>query len=162
MQRVRLEALRLRNLPGDSVFDVFGDLGTGVVDTERPLTPRPIALFPEFTPRQGHLRDGWLSDRHLDGVDPDGHVEADHLKSEHFQPAAGRFFDTPGYVFGRFLHEVNVTDGAGNTSVAESFAVTVNAAPTRPECVQRTGYDAEQDVVTFAFAPSRFAPIRGA
>ncbi len=161
MQRIRFEMLRLRAYTGDSAFEVFGDLGTGSVDVAHPLTPRAVAIFPEFVLRLGHLLDGHVVGRHLDGVDWDGHLEGSHLRDEHLFPASSQVFDTPGYVFGRFLHEVKVLDGAGNVSSATGDARTVNAAPPSPECVRRSGYDVGTDVATFAFEASRFMPVRG-
>lgn len=161
MQRARIMVNRLRRYSADASFEVFGDLGSGLIDAAHPLTPRPVRLHPEAAPRAGHLSDGHLTLRHLDSVDPDGRFEGVHLFDEHLYPASAVTFDTPPYVFGRFLHEVRMSDGAGNVSAAASRAITVNGAPTVPECVTRSGYDAASDRITFSFTPSRFIPVGG-
>ncbi len=161
MQRVRVQVERIRAYAGDATFEVFGDLGTGVVDFDRPLTPRPVRLWPEAERRAGHVLDGHLVVRHLDAINPDGHVEGEHLGAEHLYPAAVVAYETPGYVFGRFQHAVRMVDGAGNVSPSAFAIVTVNSAPTVPLGVTRSGYDAVTDQVSFAFVPSRFDPVAG-
>lgn len=161
MQRVRVGISRLRRYSSDTVFEVFGDLGDGTIDYLHPLTPRPVALWPDAGPRDGHLLDGHLTIRHADGVNPDGHIEDEHLSGEHLYPALTVTFDTPGYVFGRFQHAVKLSDGAGNESSATSAVLTVNSAPTVPEGVTRSGYDSLTDQLTFLFRPSRFEPVSG-
>ena len=143
------------------MFEVFGDLGSGTIDYLHPLTPRPVALWPDAGPRAGHLLDGHLTIRHADGVNPDGHVEDEHLRGEHLYPALTVTFDTPGYVFGLFQHAVTLSDGAGNASPATSSGITVNAAPTVPEGVARSGYDSMTDRLTLSFRSSRFDPVSG-
>jgi hypothetical protein len=161
MQRVRVAVGRLRKYASDVAFEVFGDLGTGTIDFDHPLTPRPVALWPGAARRVGHLSDGHLALRHLDSVSPDGHLESGHEETEHLLPAIAVTFDTPAYVFGRFQHAVTVSDGAGNASAASTAAVTVNSSPTIPEGVTRSGYDAQTDRVTFSFVASRFTPVSG-
>ena len=161
MQRVRIEVDRLRRYASDTTFDVFGDLGTGVIDLVHPLTPRRFPLWPEAEPRRGHLVDGHLVVRHLDGVSPDGHLDGAHLRGEHLLPAAAVTFDTPWYVFGRFGHSIVMYDGAGNASSATTVVVVINSDPRPPGCVRRSGYDAATDVLTFSFSPSRFEPVPG-
>ncbi len=161
MQRVEVRVDRLRRYSSDAVFEVFGDLGTGSVDFAHALTPRPVGLWPEAVRQRGHMRDGHVSARHLDGVRPDGHLESTYLEGEHLYPALAAVFETPGYVFGRFLHAVKMSDGSGNESVATTSGITVNSAPTVPECMRRTAYDAGTDRLTFSFVPSRFEPISG-
>ena len=161
MQRVQVRVDRLRRYDSDVRFEVFGDLGTGVIDFDHPLTPRPVALWPEGAPRRGHVRDGHLTVRHLDSVSPDGHLESTHVDSEHLYPALASLYETPPYVFGRFQHSVKMSDAAGNVSAASTAAITVNSAPTVPECVTRLAYDIGQDKLTFSFEPSRFDPVSG-
>lgn len=161
MQRVRVKVLRSRAFNSDASFEVFGDLGTGTIDFDHPMTPRPVALWPEASPRRGHLLDSHLNLRHVDGVDPDGHLEAEHLNSDHQQPAMAAIYDTPSYVFGRFQHAVVMQDGAGNVSAPSVAAVTVNSAPIVPQCVKRDSYNDTTDQITFSFEPSRFMPISG-
>jgi len=161
MQRVRVRVARLRRYSADTSFDVAGDLGVDPIDFAHPLTPRPVALWPEASGRRGHLCDGHQTLRHLDSVDPDGHLEADHLGSEHLWPALSVTFDTPPYVFGRFAHGVTMLDGAGNASSAAIAVVTINSSPTVPECVSRSSYDPATDQVTWSFLASRFEPVPG-
>ena len=161
MQRVRVGVSRLRRYDGQTRFEVFGDLGGGTVDFDHPLTPRPVALWPEAAPRAGHLLDAHLVVRHLDSVDPDGHLDGVHLEAEHLWPALLVTYDTPGYVFGRFAHAVKMSDGSGNVSASSTAAVTINCSPTVPACVTRSGYEPVDDRLTFTFGPSRFEPISG-
>ncbi len=161
MRRVRVKVQRTRAFNGDASFEVFGDLGTGTIDYDHPLSPRPIALWPEASPRSGHVRDGHLTLRHLDGACGDGHVDAGHVASDHLQPALDVIYDTPAYVFGRFQHAVVMRDAAGNTSSPTVAAITINSAPTVPQCLARNSYNAVTDQITFSFEPSRFQPISG-
>ncbi len=161
MRRVRINVERLRRYNADTIFEVLGNLGIGPIDFAHPLTPRPVALWPEAAARAGHLLDGHLSLRHLDSVNPDGHLEGGHLQGEHLYPALVMSFDTPPYVFGRFEHAVRMLDGAGNVSESTVVAVTINGAPSVPGCVERAGYDPETDRLTFSFSPSRFEAVPG-
>lgn len=161
MQRVRVRVSRLRRYNADTVFEVFGDLGIDPIDYLHPLTPRPVALWPEAARRGGHLLNGHLTIRHLDSVDPDGHLEGTHLQGDHLYPALEVTFDTPAYVFGRFFHGVKMLDGAGNESAPSVVGITINSAPTVPGCVKRAGYDAVTDRLTFSFVASRFEPVPG-
>ncbi len=161
MQRIQVRIDRLRRYNADTVYDVFGDLGTGQIDDDHPLTPYPVPLWPLGGGRRGHLLDGHLTVRHLDDVNPDGHLEGTHMEDEHLYPALAVTFETPAYVFGRFGHAVRMSDGAGNLSGAASAAITVNSAPTVPQCVTRSGYDGATDQLTFFFAASRFDAISG-
>jgi hypothetical protein len=161
MQRVRISVERLRSYGGDTVFEVYGNLGTGPIDFFHPLTPRPVALWPQAARRSGHLLDGHVSLRHTDSVDPDGHLEGAHLRGGHLHPALAVTFDTPPYVFGRFEHAVRMVDGAGNESEPTIVSVTVNSAPSVPGCPARSGYDPQADRLTFWFCPSRFEAVPG-
>jgi len=161
MRRVRIGVERLRRYAADTSFQVYGDYGSGPIDFVHAMTPRAVALWPEAARRAGHVRDGHLSLRHLDSVDPDGHLEGLHVGGEHFYPALEVSYDTPAYVFGRFTHAVRMVDGAGNESGSATAAVTINAAPTVPGCVARASYDSLSDQITFSFWPSRFEPVPG-
>ena len=161
MQRVRVTVDRMRQYSAGTVFEVFGDLGSDPIDDLHPLTPRPVALWPEAARRGGHLLDGHLALRHLDSVDPDGHLEGAHLRGDHLYPALGVTFDTPGYVFGRFMHAVRMSDGVGNMSAASVVGITINSSPTVPGCLTRAGYDPVTDRLTLSFAASRFEPVSG-
>lgn len=161
MQRVEIQVDRLRRYSADTSFDIYGDLGTGVIDEDHPLTPHPVRLWPQAATRRGHALDGHLSSRHLDSVDPDGHLEGTHLEDEHLYPARAATFATPWYVFGRFRHAIKMADGAGNVSNGVEAAITINSAPTVPLCVTRKEYDKDIDLLTFSFEPSRFAAMRG-
>jgi hypothetical protein len=161
MRRVRVTVPRLRRYSSDVTFEVFGDLGEAGIDFVYPLTPRPVALWPEAGARGGHLLDGHLTLRHLDGVDRDGHLEGAHLEAEHLYPAMGVYYDTPEYVFGRYGHAVKMYDGAGNASAETVSAITVNEAPSAPAEMARAAYDAGSDRISFAFAPGRFEAVAG-
>lgn len=161
MQRVKIKVERWRRFNADAAFEVFGDYGSGTIDYAHPMTPRPVALWPEAGTRAGHLLDGHLTPRHLDGVGSDGHLDGSHLTQEHLFPAMEMGFESPAYVFGRFQHAVRMDDGAQNASSAVVAAVTVNSAPSRPRCVSRGSYDGTTGRLTFNFSPSRFEPIRG-
>ena len=161
MQRVRVSVSRLRQDNAGTVFEVFSNWGRGQVDYLHPATPRPVMLWPEAAPRDGHLLNGHLTARHLDSVDPDGHLEGVHLRGNHLYPALAVTFDTPAYVFGRFVHAVRMSDGAGNGSSASVVAITVNGAPTVPERVIRAGYNPETDQLILSFSASRFEPVPG-
>ncbi|MFH0981577.1 MAG: hypothetical protein V2A79_08570 [Planctomycetota bacterium] len=163
MVRVRLTVLRLRRYASDIWFEAYGDLGTGALDYDHPLPPGPIRLWPEAGERHGHLRDAYLAVRHLDGVDPDGHLDTLHLEAEHLQPAWPMVVESPSYVFGRFEHAVKMFDGAGNMSAdpPARYTVVVNAAPAVPRGLHSAAYDPASDRVTFSFQSSRFEPLRG-
>ncbi|MCK4659161.1 MAG: hypothetical protein KAV82_06525 [Phycisphaerae bacterium] len=163
MIRVRLIVLRLRRYASDTWFEAYGDLGAGTIDYAHPFPPGGVRFWVEAGERNGHLYDGHLALRHLDSVDPDGHLETVHLEAEHLWPAWLMVVDSPAYVFGRFDHAVKVFDGAGNTSSGSpaQYAVTVNAAPPAPRRFKCTGYDSGADQITFSFHGSRFEPIRG-
>lgn len=161
MERVLVSVDRLRRYNADASFEVYGDLGTGAIDWDHPLTPRPVRLWAEGVVRRGHVCDGHLVVRHLDSVHPDGHLEGAHVLHEHLFPALAVTFATPAYVFGRFQHAVTLVDGAGNVSPATQNSVTVNSAPSVPEAVVREAYDAGTDLLTWTFVGSRFDPMSG-
>ncbi len=161
MQRVEVRVDRLRRYGSDAAFVVYGDLGSGTVDFDHPLTARPLRLWPDSAEQRGHALDAHVTVRHLDGVVRDGHVENTHLEGEHLYPALAVTFETPAYVFGRFQHAVKMSDGSGNVSAGVTVGITVNSAPTAPEGVERAGYDSGTDRLTLSFSPSRFVPIGG-
>jgi hypothetical protein len=163
MVRVRLTVLRLRRYASDIWFEVYGDLGSGVIDYAHALPPGPMRLWPETGARNGHVLDGHLAVRHLDSVDPDGHLETLHLLAEHLRPAWPIVVESPAYVFGRFDHVIKLFDGAGNASSdpPAQYTATINAAPAAPHGLKCVGYNAALDQVTFSFHPSRFEAVRG-
>ena len=163
MVRVRLTMLRLRRYASDTRFEAYGDLGTGQIDYEHPLSPEAVRFWPEAGERNGHLSDAHLALRHVDSIDPDGHLETLHLKAEHLWPAWPMVVGSPSYVFGRFDHAVRLFDGAGNVSSdpPATYATTVNTAPAAPRGLKQVGYDDAFDQVTFSFYGSRFEAIRG-
>ena len=163
MQRVEFQVMRLRRYHGDAAFEVYGDLGSGSVDLDRPFPPGRVRMWPEAAARRGHLLDGHVALRHLDSADPDGHVETLHLLGEHLYPAWPVRCESPGYVFGRFQHAVRVFDGVGNVDLYSQaeFVTTISTSPTVPRRCRRSSYDSQADRVEIAFEPSRFAPIVG-
>ena len=163
MIRTRLTVLRLRRYASDTSFELYGDLGSGEIDYDHSLPPGRVRFWPEAGERNGHLRDAHLMLRHLDSVDPDGHLETLHLEAEHLWPAWPIVLESPSYVFGRFDHAVRLFDEAENVSSDPPArrAVTVNAAPPAPRALKCVGYNEVTDQVTFSFDGSRFEPIRG-
>jgi hypothetical protein len=99
--------------------------------------------------------------RHLDSVVPDGWLEGVHLADEHHYPGAEVVVESPGYVFGRFVHAVRMVDGAGNVSGTSESSVTVNSSPTIPTLVRRGSYDEGLDQISFSFQGSRFDGLLG-
>ena len=163
MIRVRFTVLRLRRYASDAWLELYGDLGGGELDYAHPLGPGPIRFWPEAGGRGGHLCDAHLSVRHLDAVDPDGHLETAHLESEHLWPAWPIVVESPAYVFGKFDHAIRVYDEAGNVAgdAPLRHVVVVNSAPAIPRGLKHRGSDPATSQVTFSFHGSRFAAIRG-
>jgi len=163
MRRVELDIPRLRRYSADVAFEVYGDLGAGVMDYDHPLPPGRVPLWPAAAPRAGHLLDGHLALRHLDSVACDGHLDTLHLEAEHLYPARPIWFLSPGYVFGRFAHAVRMFDGAGNhDGQSEPVATfTINEAPTAPTSCHQWLADGQTGQVEVFFEPGRFVTRAG-
>lgn len=162
MQRVRLLISRTLNLPADTAFEFFGDLGSGSIDYDHPLPPGKTWLWPMAPPRPGHLEEGHLIARHLDSVRVDGHLEGPHLTAGHLEPVLAVAVESPRYGFGRFQHALRMIDGAGNVSPPAIVDTrTINAAPDAPRRLRRSGWDDADASVTFIFDPVRFRPVPG-
>jgi hypothetical protein len=163
MVRIRLTILRLPNYAADASFEAYADIGTGAIDYDHALPPGRVPFWPEAAPRNGHLFDAHLVLRHLDSVDPDGHLETLHLRAEHLRPAWPFVVESPAYVFGRFDHAVRLFDAVGNPSPdpPAQLATTVNSSPEAPRGLKRESFNAATGQVTFSFYPVRFSPLRG-
>ncbi|MCP4590803.1 MAG: hypothetical protein GY842_08660 [bacterium] len=162
MVRLQLTVLRERVYGSDAQFELYADLGSGQIDYAHPLGPGRVRFWPEAGAREGHLGDGHLTLRHLDSIDPDGHLETVHLWGEHLQPAWPLVMESPTYVFGEFAHAVIIFDGSGNASTELSIpSVLVNSSPEAPRCLRCVGHDQAVDQVQLSFYGSRFRPIRG-
>lgn len=155
MQRVRISVFRGSAGSGGDTFVVYGDGGTGVMNYEEPLTPMPVALWPGAAAHPGHLGGRHLVTGHLDTAGRDAHLEGLHLYGEHLRPSAAVVFDTDGYVFGAFAHQVFLADSEGNVAAAGSpVRVTViNSRPPAPEDVRLEEYQGASDQVVFTFSP---------
>ena len=163
MIRLRLTILRLSRYAADTAFEAYADLGSGAIDYDHALPPGRIPFWPEAAPRVGHMRDAHLALRHLDSIDPDGHLHTLHLRAEHLRPAWPLVVESPAYVFGRFDHAVRLFDGAGNASSdpPPRIAMTVNSSPEAPRGLKRESFNVATGQVTFSFHPVRFSPLRG-
>lgn len=164
MKRLRFLILRSPVFAADTSVAMYGDLGGGTIDYNKPLPPGRVRLWPASPPRAGHLLDGHLAIGHLDGVVEDGHLTGGHLLDGHLTPVLAIAFHSPRYVFGRFKHGFLFVDGAGNASAegAMEFAHTVNDGPDAPRAIRRTGWIAASKQVRFAIKPVRFAAVAGA
>ncbi len=156
MQRVRITVTRRREFVAGDTFEVFGDQATGTIDFAAPLLDRRVPLWPEAVPTNGHVQDGHVSGRHLDTVDPDGHLDGLHLIDDHLWPAAPRTAETPEYMFGAFKHSVKTYDALGNVKSDTSPVLTtvINSSPTAPRDFVKDTYDAGNDQMRFSFAAS--------
>lgn len=135
MQSVRVIVARRRDFaPGDA-FEVFGNGGRGAIDFSRPLTPHPVAFWPDAVPTAGHLRDAHLCVFHLAAVHgADGHLLGTHLLDRHLRPERAMGFEAGRYCLGRFRFAVRVVDPSGNTRAEDvpEAEVVVNASPEPP------------------------------
>lgn len=156
MERVAIEVMRRRTIRGGDRFEVFGDGGTGVVDTNAPLSDRALAYWDGLPGQAGHLRDGHLAGLHLDAVIPDGHLAGRHLTAEHMWPAALLVFETRRLYFGEFRFAVGTMDFAGNRSsgVSEVVVRVVNSSPRRASTLTKAGFDEVTRRLSFTFSPS--------
>jgi len=156
MQKVRVIVTRRREFVAGDGFQVYGDGGTGQVDFTTPLTDGTVPFWPDAPPRAGHLFDAHLVLRHLDNVEPDGHLSGLHLCDEHLRPAAAIVFEAGPYCFGAFTHAVKVFDAWGNASLLDAAEQTtvVNSSPRSPSDLARAGFEAQTDQITFSFTPS--------
>jgi hypothetical protein len=163
VQRIELDIPRLRRYEAADAFEVYADLGSGQVDYDHPMPPGRARLWPDAAPRQGHLLDGHLALRHLDSVDPDGHLHTLHLAADHLYPAWPVRWESPAYVFGRFQHAVRVFDGFGGANIYTQAAIvhTINSAPSVPANCRFASHDEATDRIVLTFDPSRFHPIVG-
>jgi len=156
MQSVRLLVPRETEFRGGDGFDVFGDGGGGAIDFSAPLVPRRMRLWAESAGRRGHVLDGHLVLRHLDSVDPDGHLTGLHFHDRFLMPGGALAVEVGRYVFGRFLHAVRMYDAYGNTHGAAPVTLdtVINSVPARPRRLTAKSYDPVGDRVTFSFEPS--------
>lgn len=163
MQRVRVLVARPLGSSADTSVEWYGDLGTGVVDYGRALPPGRKPLWPEAPRSPGHALTGHLMVGHLSAVQLDGHVEGVHLDDAHLESSSAIVFDSPRYVFGRFVHALRMFDGAGNASAqgGMEIATTINSSPPVPRGLRRGVWNAETSQLGFEFDPVRFTPVAG-
>lgn len=156
MQTVAITVPRRRAYVAGDAFDAFGDGGTGTIDFTAPLLDRRVALWPEAAPAQGHLLEGHACGRHLDRVDPDGHLEGVHLFGDHHWPAAPVTAETPPVMFGAFQNAVKTYDALGNVKAdtPPTHTTVINSSPTAPRDFAKTTYDSGADVMSFSFTAS--------
>lgn len=156
MQSVRILIPRKTEYRAGDAFDVFGNGGSGAIDFLNPLTSRKLMLWPESAERRGHLLDGHLTMKHLDGIRPDGHLDGIHLNDRFLMPAGARLVEVGRYVFGRFDHAVRLYDRFGNTHVQTpvTLSTVINSSPSAPERLTAQSHDAGSDQMTFSFEPS--------
>ena len=156
MESVTIEVQRGRSVRGGEGFEVFGDGGSGVLNTQTPLTDRPVWFWAGRPRQAGHLFDGHLGGRHMDSIAPDGHLSGRHLAAEHLWSARLLSFATRRLYFGRFQFAVGMVDGAGNRSSILSPVVQriVNSSPRRASDLSRSGFDAASRRLSFSFAAS--------
>ena len=157
MRSVRIILSRTSEYVAGDAYEVFGDRGIGVIDTEHPLTPQPVPLWEDIPFSEGHLCDGHLSGVHLGGGDWAGHLEGAHLCEGHLEPKRTLVWESDPYVFGRFQHLLSMMDAVGNRSSGSTttFAHTINSFPKPPLTFEKTKYENETDQVVFAFVPQR-------
>jgi len=156
MEAVVIEVSRRRDIRGGDRFEVFGDGGTGVIDTASPLTDRPKAYWDGLPGGRGHLLDGHLSGMHMDNVMPDGHLCGRHIAAHHLWPAEVLTFMTRPVYFGRFRFAVGTVDSSGNQSLtlSESASCVVNSSPRRASSLAKAGFNGESRRLSFSFTPS--------
>ncbi len=156
MEAIAVEIQRRRAVRGGDRFEVFGDGGTGVMDTATPLTDRPKAYWQGLPDRRGHLLDGCLACFHLDNVVPDGHLAGRHLSAEHLWPAALLHFVSRLLYFGVFQFAVGSVDVFQNRSASVSDVVqrVVNSSPRPASSLAKSGFDEVTRRLTFTCSPS--------
>jgi len=163
MKRIRFLIPRGAAYSADTSFELYGDLGSGAMDYDRPLPPGRVRLWLESASRPGHLREAHLIVRHLDNVDVDGHLENVHLTGEHLDPVLAVVVESPRYVFGRFSHAWRMFDGAGNTAPQSppGHVETINEAPAIPRGLKRVSWDGETRRLRLSFERVRFEAVAG-
>jgi len=151
-----IEVPRRRSTRGGDAFEVFGDGGTGTIDSQNPLTDRPIGFWEGLPRQEGHTKGGHLAGLHLDHVIPDGHLAGRHLTAQHLWPAALVTFVTRPLYFGVFRFAVGMVDQAGNRSPGLSAVVSrvVNAAPRPAGELKRGTFDGATRRMSFTLTPS--------
>lgn len=162
MQRITFIVPRHDSLASDLAAELYGDLGAGVIDYDKPLSGGRVRFWPAAVLRGGHLREGHLVAEHLDSLTADGHLSGGHLLNAHLAPGLAIALRSPRYVFGRFQHAIRLFDRAGNAGAPTEFAQTINAAPPTPQPPRRIGWDPIGRRVQFAIKPVRFAAAHGA
>jgi hypothetical protein len=156
MESVVIEVQRRRSVRGGDRFEVFGDGGTGVVDTSNPLTDQPLAYWEGLPGRRGHLLDGHVAALHLDNVLPDGHLGGRHLSAEHLWPAALLMFVSRPLYFGLHRFAAGAVDYVGNRSaeVSEVVEQVVNSSPRRASSLAKSGFNEVTRRMSFTLTPS--------
>lgn len=156
VEPVVIEVPRRRSIRGGESFEVFGDGGTGTIDTQTPLTDRPIGFWDGLPRREGHTEGGHLTGLHLDHVIPDGHLAGRHTTADHLWPAAAVTFVTRPLYFGVFRFAVGMVDQTGNRSGQLSAVVSrvVNAAPRPAGELNRGMFDGVTRRMSFTLTPS--------
>lgn len=164
MKRVQFVITRSPEFTADVSLELYGDLGGGVIDFNRPLAPGRTRLWPAAPLIRGHLLDGHLAAVHLDATVTDGHLTGPHLLDGHLNVQLAIVVLSPRYVFGRFQHALRFVDGAGNLTAQgdHTFVQTINDAPDAPGGLRRIGWDGTQKRVCFAFKPVRLWAVAGA
>ncbi len=143
MQRVKIMVVRHADLaPGDA-FEVFGG-GSGPINYERPLTRRPVALWPRDDALAGHAAGRHLTGRHLAAPAPDVRFDGTHLLDTHLRPARAVLFEAGPYATGRYRHAVRLRDAAGNPrgQPPTEIETVINTAPDPPETLVPVAFDA--------------------
>jgi hypothetical protein len=144
---------------GGDRMQVYTDLGTGTVDTAKPLLSRGAEVFPGYPPGEGlgddpigeyaigdsrpPLRRTGIGEEEL-GNDPIGEGTAE--REIDVNVPAG---------FGRLKFAVEVADAYGNVQAGAAQEVTVLVSGTEPSPLRSFtfgSYDAPSDQVTFSFA----------
>jgi hypothetical protein len=163
MKRFRFSVPRYDAYAADVSLELYGDLGRGTIDYDRPLPPGRTRLWLDAPPRAGHLHDAHLIAGHLDSVRADGHLEGAHLWHAHLWPVLLVTAESPRYVFGRFRHAIRFFDGAGNPTAGDpvEYDHIVNDSPPVPRGLRRVGWDGQTQRIRFALEPVRFKPVAG-
>lgn len=156
MQRLSIYIPRRRHWTSSDRVELFGDGGSGTIDTSTPLVDGSQRVWRDSAVPAGHMLDGHLMMGHLDDVRPEGHLCGLHLLGEHGWCCQSVWFETPPYYFGAFAHRARVVDGAGNVcdTPAVGDVCVINSWPQAVRSASVIDYDSAAEQVTIAFEPS--------
>lgn len=144
---------------GDKV-QVYTDYGTGTVDTDNPLLPEPIEMFPGDEPERG-LGEGALGEGSLGGVGPPLHYPGGLGETPLGEVPLGDdepYITVTAYVpdaFGTWKFAAGAVDEAGNVqgdALEEIEAFVSGEDPPALTVFAFAGYDDDTDKATFSFA----------